>query len=109
MSADVPIEKMVLIAQFGSDGKATSGMHGYTIEIVALGAHIPIDTRTLTFGACEARWAECPEQRMLFLYELLWRLQLEFGFCPQQLHEAAKVVPEYCELLGNGNVAALSN
>lgn len=109
MSADVPIEKMVLIAQLGSDRKAMSGIHGRPLEIVSLGAHIPLDSRALTFGACEARWTECPEQRMLFLYELLWRLQLEFGFCPRQLHEAAKIIPEYREVLGDENASALVN
>ncbi len=108
MSTDVPLSEMLLIADLGTDGKAKRGAQDCPVKIVRFRLPHLSRSRTLTLGASEARWAERPEQRMLFLYEILWRLQLEFGFCPQQLHEAAKVIPEYRDLLGHETVSALA-
>lgn len=107
MSTDVPLSEMLLIADLGTDGKAKRGTGGCAVKIVRFRVPHLSRHRTLTLGASEARWAERPELRMLFLYEILWRLQIEFGFCPQQLHEAAKVIPEYRDLLGHEAVGAL--
>lgn len=108
MSTDVPLSEMLLIADLGTDGKAKRGTGGCPVKIVRFRLPHLSPPHALTFGASEARWVEQPEQRMLFLYEILWRLQIEFGFCPQQLHEAAKVVPEYRDLLGHETVSVLA-
>lgn len=107
MSTDVPLGEMLLIAELGIDGKAKCGTQGCPVKIVRFRVPHHSPPRTLTLGASEARWVECPDQQMLFLYEILWRLQIEYGFCPQQLHEAAKVIPEYRDLLGRETVSAL--
>lgn len=108
MSTDVPLSEMFLIAELGADGKAKRGIAGCPVKIVRFRLPHPSPPRALTLGASEARWVEQPERRMLFLYEILWRLQIEFGFCPQQLHEAAKAIPEYRDLLGHETVGALA-
>lgn len=107
MSTNVPIGEVLLIAELGTDGKAKRGTQGCPVQIVRFRVSHHSPPRSLTLGASEARWAERPEQRMLYLYEILWRLQIEFGFCPHQLHEAAKVIPEYRDLLGRETVIAL--
>ena len=108
MIRDVPLSEMLLIAELGNDGKAKRYARPQPVKIVRFRIpHLSLP-HTLTLGASEARWTERPEQQMLFLYEILWRLQIEFGFCPQQLHEAAKIIPEYRDLLGYETVSALA-
>lgn len=107
MSTDVPIGEMLLIADLGADGKAKRSAQDYQVRSTRFRLPYLSRPRTLTFGANEERWAERPDRQMLFLYEILWRLQIEFCFCPQQLHQAAKVIPEYRYLLGRETVSAL--
>lgn len=107
MSTDVPLSEMLLIGELGNDGRAKRSTRTQPVKIVRFRTPHLSQPYTLTLGASEARWTERPEQQMLFLYEILWRLQIEFGFCPQQLHEAAKIIPEYRDLLGHEAVSAL--
>ena len=91
----IPLEHSIIAAQLDASGLAIR-----VKVFTRLDCEISRDVTEwdLTWGACESRWEELPEDRMDMLHEILCHLVVGHGATHRMVNDAAMDVPEYRQL-----------